>query len=120
MKANELRIGNYVKFGNNICKVYEINNINYYARNEKTDESLKSSWAEIEPIPLTEEWLLKFGYELTPLRTYLQPNSGNFIWFEKGMKCVIAGEFYVPILKYVHQLQNLYFALTNEELIIKN
>lgn len=77
---------------------------------------------DIEPIPLTEEWLFKFGFDkpaysicgdifhLTkwdknPLDWCVAMNKNNAIIVEK--------------LQYVHQLQNLYFALTGEELTIK-
>jgi hypothetical protein len=74
------------------------------------------------PIPLTEEWLLKFGFEKQQdgdLTIYPGKNCYAFSeqWIHNGyptsdsnalMKC-----------KYVHQLQNLFFALTGEELTIK-
>jgi hypothetical protein len=71
------------------------------------------------PIPLTEEWLLKFRFE----DRGPQPDSdelGRFtkypigLWIMDG-SFITAGDFDVS-LKYVHQLQNLYFALTGEEL----
>ena len=72
-------------------------------------------WIEYKPIPLTEEWLLKFGFE----------SDDEFI-FEKDIRICKTKQGYVyfdfsvmdPIcdVKYVHQLQNLHFALTGEEL----
>lgn len=77
---------------------------------------------DLNPIPLTEEWLLKFGLTKT--------NGGNFscndicvydnleninISLENGD---ISVELRCP--KYIHQLQNLYFALTGEELETKS
>ena len=128
VSVTELRIGNLLKFGNNICKVYEINNVNYYIRNEKTDESLKSSWANIEPILITEEWLLKFGFEWTDYDEenpdflglkyrnrdlFYTDRSCNFeyVSFNNSILGVIN-------INYVHQLQNLYFTLTGSELQI--
>lgn len=111
MESKSFRIGNITNFG----KVIEINTVSFYVRDEEGTE-VKSSWADVKPILITEEWLVKIGYEKTPSGTYLQPNSGNFIWFEQGLKCCIAGEYYPENIKYVHQLQNLYFALTGEEL----
>jgi len=67
----------------------------------------------VQPIPLTEEWLLKFGFD--DLGTYGY-GRGNF------HICLHENEFYFSInnrkvfIKHVHQLQNLYFALTGEEL----
>ena len=73
-----------------------------------------------EPIPLTEEWLLRFGfmrkyvshtpYILNDISIY--PTDANFynIVYYKGVKIDDI------ILKSVSQLQNLYFSLTNNEL----
>lgn len=125
MKVSEVRIGNLVKFGNQICKVYEINNSNFYVRNEEIDESLKSTWANIEPIPLTEEWLLKFGFDETKemedffsKTKYKLLTKGALTFWYYPMWNGIENKNYEHI-KNVHQLQNLYFALTNEELTLK-
>lgn len=121
MDAIELRIGNLVweDYGG----IYEVANLfcdNYIDLKKQGINVIgRYSFDSIKPIPLNENWLFKIGYVLTPSGTYLHPNSGNFIWFEKDMKCSIAGEFYPIDIKYVHQLQNLYFALTGKELIIK-
>jgi hypothetical protein len=63
-------------------------------------------------IPLTEEWLLKLGFEKT---------QGCFL--KNGIRLLAIRDLYFrgsfPIktdIKFVHQLQNLYFALTNQEL----
>ena len=73
-----------------------------------------------EPIPLTEEWLLRFGfirkyvshtpYILNDISIY--PTDANFynIVYYKGVKIDDI------IFKSVSQLQNLYFSLTNNEL----
>jgi hypothetical protein len=63
MLNKELRIGNLVKGtdGNEICRVEEIQSNGLAFSTE-----IEASWVEIdyfEGIPLTEEWLLKFGFE---------------------------------------------------------
>ena len=69
-----------------------------------------------KPIQLTEEWLVKFGFiKRTPTGYYFDMGrmSINLPDFEyKNIRIDVK-------LKYVHQLQNLYFALTGEELTIK-
>ncbi len=118
MQASEFRIGNlveHVSFG-----VVPLRSISETAL--LTEYKNNYYWDDLKfhkPILITEEWLLSIGYELMPSGTYLQPNSGNFIWFEKGLKCSIMGEYYPIEVKYVHQLQNLYFALNGIELKIK-
>jgi hypothetical protein len=89
---------------------------------------------ECEPIPLTEEWLKNFGFSLmtdtTPYNYRIHKNKsfcyiryGTFGTFENGIEksfkgfngLFIANKF-VRVIKYVHELQNLYFGLTGEEL----
>lgn len=81
-----------------------------------------------KPIPLTPEWLERFGFQKTK-------NGGTFAeyyWSGKGMDLTLDLELSTSTpeydsqyvsgstqLKHVHQLQNLYFALTGEELEIK-
>ena len=75
-------------------------------------------------IPLTEEWLLKFGFELYEnagiyglYREIFPPVSGFEITADsEGYWYWPAGIFNAIKIKSVHQLQNLYFALTGEEL----
>ena len=114
MKASELRIGNLIihslPFGSDKIKKVTAFDLAYITENTKE---------EYCPIPLTEEWLLKFGFEK-------QHNEEDFdYWFKNDFSNDIIWEHsegfchnlnYGGDIKYVHQLQNLYFALTNEEL----
>jgi hypothetical protein len=115
MKVQELRIGNYVlKEGEEIV----ITSFTFY--NIEKDEY------SYEPIQLTEEWLLKFGFKKSTLDEdntwldlrygYLTFSSDESVEFKKVYLTVSREDI---ICEYVHQLQNLYFALTGEELIIK-
>ena len=66
----------------------------------------------IEPIPLTLEWLLKFGFNGTDIDNYtIVLSNGNF--FILDCPVPIATNIY-----YVHELQNLYFALTGKQLTV--
>ena len=104
MKATELRLNNLVLL--NGKEIYEI-------------EDFRD--AEVcEPIPLTEEWLLKFGFVFDGVR--FQQEVNNNLWvFVKDNKW----GWYSPHIEisngieYVHTFQNLMFALTGEELTIK-
>lgn len=67
------------------------------------------------PIPLTEEILLKCGFDHDV--DYMMSKKGLTICFEKigdALMCFL--ECANIEIKYLHQLQNLYFALTGEEL----
>jgi hypothetical protein len=78
-------------------------------------------------VPLTEEWLLKFGFkfELDSYYIDLHPSVWGFLSIDKqdfsfSLEKEV-GDVAIPgdAIKYVHQLQNLYFALTGLELTIK-
>jgi hypothetical protein len=80
--------------------------------------------SDCEPIPLTEEWLKRFGFEKTiaddvnhhfDYYTDEKISAGNLWEHDKGFchDYDMGGE-----IKHVHQLQNLYHALTGEELKI--
>lgn len=129
MKAQDLRIGNLVDYNGIHCtvevingevdEVYILGDSFYYGVNIK----------EIEPILLTKEWLLVFGFVQDKIDKSFVLNSFS-IFLDKRIKANIYlksidgfGNFTWNVasglkVQYVHQLQNLYFALTNEELKI--
>ena len=127
IKAEELRIGNLV--WDNYGGIYKVVNIN----SEGFDyiDAVKPNFKAIgryeldslEPIPLTEEWLVKFGFEQEEIQT--KSDGTTEIGFVKDIIMVLKGtNFYYAApygypnarIVYVHQLQNLYFALTQTEL----
>ena len=117
MEAKELRIGNWVQsnheklshFNDGIFEIHVMHLVNM------------SDWyyltSEVNPIPLTEEWLLKLGFK------EMDTNEDG------GHHFYLKGEFMLDSmfqhlettyeLKHVHQLQNLTHALTGEELTLK-
>lgn len=131
MKANELRIGNLIQ-----TKEYKSARriICFYGSSDvlvdsgyvtfPTDDESEYSLNELEPIPLTEEWLLKFGFEKINETDWQSPSS-CYRWdtAREGMQFLTLDDEWLFFsngeVEYVHQLQNLYFALTGEELTIK-
>lgn len=127
MKTNELRIGNYFLFDGEVDRWQ----FGHWKDMEFEDEYIG------EPIPLTEEWLIKFGFEKivfdseetgfgTEYHLIVKNNSGFIIEYCDDFSCGILGSKndigVTPNLencRYVHQLQNLYFALTGAELKTK-
>jgi hypothetical protein len=134
IKANELRIGNYIHILTSIGKTKIplptgryglINNIRQdkvqilynYETDPKSSCLFNRAYESISPIPLTEEWLLKFGFRINTV--------DGLPWYEK--ECLTLDYMFdferhdasTNRVHYVHQLQNLYFALTGEELTIK-
>jgi len=125
MKTTELRIGNYVNGiydeGEFIAEVLTVDSEGCLLDANGIYEL--TSLKVIKPIPLTEEWLIKFGF----FEKYKSCcNRWNILSFtlldNEDRNGDLQGVFiydYKLEVSYVHQLQNLYFALTNEELIIK-
>lgn len=115
IKANELRIGNLVLDSTKNVHIIE-----------RLDE--KWDFSDRYPIPLTEEWLKKLGFEFyVPLCHYKLCN--NDIWVSVTKELVFSFcnlnydervEMPPKIVRYVHQLQNLYFAITGEELVFSS
>lgn len=117
MEASELRIGNLIFENSRVETVDDICNgyINPYLY-----DGIEPNYAVQEPIPLTEEWLLKFGF-VKQRNHFLRLNLNGV--FEEGdyletFDCenFTFGYYGGLVVKHVHQLQNLYFALTGEEL----
>lgn len=116
MNVNELRIGNYVNLKDKglykIDRGYDLEKIEDW---EGTDYCT--------PIPLTEDWLLKFGFDKK-----LMYGKHNKYFYIKDKLYYCEHDFYsfvfsnnqleINHIKHVHQLQNLYFALTQKELTI--
>tara|TARA_R110000803_G_scaffold35405_8_gene76622 strand:- start:10881 stop:11252 length:372 start_codon:yes stop_codon:yes gene_type:complete len=114
LKATDLRINNLVyELGEDkeviIIGSIEAGDFRFYVTNHK-DEQIGSDF--LLPIPLTEEWLLRFDIS----DDYFYHIDDGLLVF--GIQ-VFPDNYYNTVLaelKYVHQLQNLYFALTGEEL----
>jgi hypothetical protein len=133
MKATELRIGNYHlyhivdKFNDpqewdDICQI-DAQDLVYLSTPKGEADS------DYKPIPITEEWLKKFGFCYDDMEDTNEENT----WYHleahgfkfSSDKSVHFNRVYVRLnkisleIKYVHHLQNLYFSLTGKELKIK-
>ena len=125
MNANELRVGNIFHYGNSPIQEITINADILVSL--LTNEGLLLI-EKVFPIPLTEERLLKFGFnESEVCKGLYDIKNGNVtISISMDDTIVIDISIYntnitgasidISNHKYVHQLQNLYFALTGEEL----
>jgi len=116
MEAKELRIGNLIYSKRRGCNFQKgVIEIDLEAfRKIHLFDALNG----LEPIPLTKEWLLKFGFVNTEAEENIFGFKLNSFWFINEWH--IRNKFGAIILdieiEYVHQLQNLYFALTGTEL----
>ena len=117
IQPQELRIGNYVEYRiqdelDERKEWLELSTI------DATDLVILESGIDedFRPIPLTEEILLKFGFLKDDNFYHL-----NNIWISNFYENYFSLDgFDETKIEYVHQLQNLYFALTGEELKFKN
>lgn len=141
IKANELRINNILNYTT--------------AENDILPTTL--GWQDIKwisedpkgfnlvhyPIPLTEEWLLKFGFETEDaeidfMEYSIEYEDNSYIYTicnDGGLNNADKYPFYINLkncgskygwqvdskieIKYVHTLQNIHFALTGQELKLK-
>ena len=122
MEARELRIGNLVKVGEQIMFMTCITGKSHVdAQNFDSNYVCAYDIDMIDPIELTEEWLQRLGFKdsqpMQPPRSYFKE------WIEVTNQFFADGNYRfnglsrIKVeLKYVHQLQNLYFALTGTEL----
>ena len=127
MTASELRLGNLVDLGNRIAKVIEINNLSCVVVDLEETQDTIEDYDRTKPIPITEEWLLKFGlkpnkwfYENSFCIVEDKTGDTHYGWCMKVQNASHTKEIEFGYFKYVHQLQNLYFALTGEELTFKS
>lgn len=118
IRANELRIGNYVNITYLLTGKNRVSTIGCQDIVKINDHMLQTF--NYSPIAITKEWLLKFGF------IPMHGTNGNH--YRLGLHFIMIdglNDFYFMLgrgmtieIKYVHQLQNLYFALTQTELTI--
>lgn len=130
ISANELRIGNLINLtdGDLSNQIYEdLSMYKVTADHITADHIAMCQYFNYDfnkfhkPIPITDEWILKCGFEIY---------YGQIIYkvYRLGLRFISEydGKYYMQLgtgmnieIKYVHQLQNLYFALTHTELTLK-
>ena len=119
MKAEELRIGNWVfDQDGDETQIEELSPVLKHGE-------YRWQWLNnLNPIPITEEWLVKFGFEFDIF--YQKHTNGTLCVYWVDKICLVSWckahredilRYEYP--KYVHELQNLVFALTGNELTIK-
>jgi mRNA-degrading endonuclease HigB of HigAB toxin-antitoxin module len=123
--AFDLRIGNLIKFADMPSKVLNVSSTakfdNLYIEHDEGFE-----WTEFsrcKGLELTEDWLISLGFEKIYNSEFtLKFEFKKYNNFEVAFNLVdnyiiarISGNTLRKI-KYIHELQNLYFALTSKEL----
>ena len=124
MNPKELRIGNHIAINGVGEIVRGISPVLITVSHGRVFEFMSH---KIEPIQLALAWLEWFGFSKDYDTNKYLNEPEDFIW-SKSSFCIAVGKygkiFYgyfggTVEIKYVHQLQNLYFALTGEELEIE-
>lgn len=122
MKNTGLRIGNYF-IEENTNKIIEVIGLE---KNRVVFSGMFLHEWQAKPIQLNEEWLIKLGFEKQKgiYRSFYQSNDNNYLSI-----CFDEDRYYFMDVNedpsfsgfnHVHQLQNLYFALTQTELSYEN
>jgi hypothetical protein len=118
MKASEFRIGNLLTLisGYKPDETFTVNRKFFTELSSEENPFIPECY---QPIILTEEWLLRFGFYKYSDKEFYVYNSREdevrTIKTETGWNIA----YYITNTQFVHQLQNLYFALTGEELELK-
>jgi len=120
----EARAGNIVMYDN---RLFQIESIAMSFPCLNTDEFGIGvvDWNNINPIPLTPEILEKCGFEWSIYHQAWHKQGFVFDLSERSVggffmhKSRLNSEIICPEIQYLHQLQNLYFSLTGEELNYK-
>lgn len=122
MEVKELRIGNRIDFKvDSLKEIYTNGVITEISEKYVHINGVRIPNSALVPIKLTEKHLIKFGGKENYERYFIGLLCIHYDWDENGNKWF----YYCPDtlpnikIKYVHQLQNLYFALTGEELTNK-
>lgn len=126
IQPNELRIGNWVydTINDHIVKIIGIRLENVVCEWGHLKGEYKCNYEYLEPIPLNEELLAKCMF------SEYEFEDDIFLHDEEDVCVQKSGKVYYPYsfensdtigtpIRYLHQLQNLFFALTGKELEIK-
>jgi len=131
IKHTELRCGNKVHISGkedpNERLVATVGEIHYFGSTLECDfgkgegeEDCDIDHEDLIPIPLSEEWLIRAGFEkYSDKEFYIYTSKENEVRFYKSDSDWNLA-YFITETRYVHQLQNLYFWLTGEELTFKD
>jgi hypothetical protein len=126
MKASELRVGSLVEYKGVVYPIYGLSEEAPFLDTIEFGSGVLE-WKDINPVPITEDWLLRFGFNYDANDDWYVLDCGTGVSFShiidglthyfSSLEMVWADV--LQEIKYVHQFQNLHFALTGEELEVK-
>lgn len=131
LKCTDLRIGNWIKYEDKLVQVVQLSSLMILCQRDENQFLVNCEPKVFQPIELTEEVLAKIGFkkniiygnviEYFPIddnltRIFCIKEKQNFK-IQNVRKNIT--ETIEKHIKYLHQLQNAYYLLTNEELEVK-
>ena len=122
MKANELRIGNLIQSGKGFYKVFCLAGEEIIAVQDLKGVLFENNSIILKPIPLTDSWKIKLGLTWSNEKEcfFIEIGCDRYLEIKENTASVFhsGSDDEVPLINilYVHKLQNLYHALTGEEL----
>jgi hypothetical protein len=132
MKASELRIGNIVDLGSRIAKIIDISYLSCTVADLEETQDTIEDYDRVQGLTLTDEWFEKWGFykdgEYWSMGIFdykycfkYRDWANNWAFYQEytdspdsnddGKKYPISFD-----IQYVHQLQNIWFALLHEEI----
>lgn len=116
MKASELRVGNLIWVDDNIVPTY-IHAVTAEDIFDLDRGAVEAKGAKAQPIPLTEEWLLRLGFVRWSAEEWMFPGDEWFMWSDGYI--TVDGGLIIAHAKHVHELQNAVYIMVRKELTIK-
>ena len=115
IQAQDLRIGNWVSNGE---VEFQLASKDIYHLDIYVNRVIAN------PIPISPEWLERFGFQkIIGCGWQLDIETNHYCLYSENGKYVdlfVYSDEVGEQCKYIHQLQNLYFALTGEEITVKD
>lgn len=120
MKANDVRLKNLVNYQGKVYQIASITEEYPYLNTTEFGDGVVE-WSDLQGVSLTQEILLNSGFTKSFLVTNfaIQIEAGVLdLTPDENKYNVYVDDNWICIVEYVHELQNLYFIITGQELII--
>lgn len=132
MEVNDLRIGNWIKYEDKLVQVVQLSSLMILCQRDENQFLVNCAPKVFQPIELTEEVLLKIGFVKKNDCYILTNECILFVYYKDSFKQELLasvkrkGKYYYNTnelknydIKYLHQLQNTYYLLTDQELEVE-
>lgn len=126
LKCTDLRIGNWIKYEDKLVQVVQLSSLMILCQRDENQFLVNCAPKEFQPIELTEEILVKIGFEKF-VKSFRMELSGcrldyfidkTLYIYKKHTNCCLIKDLEIKC-EYIHQLQNSFFLLTGKELEVE-